>query len=179
VDSYLFKDRRWNVSVTVPPDDVLTVAQHETDVLSAVSFTCRGIEMDYCSVQFTPDFRIQDLSTVRKSAYDRDCTYYSCDKNVIYQTNYRPDIAVPISEIVKQNTRLGGEDCTWDLVQGPEGGWISYITSSTPAVMWTDLETKAFISIPTATRESIVTGAPGALPGGSMVKATPTPTSTA
>lgn len=172
--------RRWNVSTTLPPSAaVLTVAQRESDILSAYEYICRGIEADFCSVKFTADFRVHDVRTVRAEAYSRDCSNFcSLDGDgVLYQSNFRADIAVPVSEIVAQNGEVvGGKDCVWDL-QGPDDeGYRSYITSSIPAVVFVNVQNTVFVPIETAGGGGVVTGTPGAMPGGSMGEATPTPT---
>ncbi|KAF2174858.1 hypothetical protein K469DRAFT_612973 [Zopfia rhizophila CBS 207.26] len=133
----------WNTSTIAP---LLTVAQLETDILSA-SRRCIGREMDYCTMYMDPDFQLQDLATVRSSAYTKNCeTCLSRDGGVIYQNNYQASLAVPVSEVVRQNGGMFG-DCDWMLWEYNENGWRYYTSSSVSAVLATNIPSTAFVPI--------------------------------
>ncbi|CAI6332060.1 unnamed protein product [Periconia digitata] len=144
IESYLFDQQRYNLSVAVPSDLVLTVAQLESDILSA-SITCRGHELDYCTAFFIPDFRVNDISTARADAYVRNC---GCGTDTIYQSNYKPSVAVPVSDVVKQNPGIGGKDCDWDLWGGYSGSyWNGGVESSVPALVFENMPRTSFLPI--------------------------------
>ncbi|PVH97879.1 hypothetical protein DM02DRAFT_673790 [Periconia macrospinosa] len=170
IESYLFDKQRYNLSTAVPSDQVLTVAQLETDILSA-SVTCSGREGDYCTASLTPDFRIDDIFTARKDAYQWNCR---CGTATIYQTNYKPSLAVPIREVVKQNHDIGGQDCDWDLWGGYSGDRYSGgVESSTPVLMFENVPKTAFVPITTEVSMGVETGAP---PRGRRVEGVAAPT---
>jgi hypothetical protein len=170
IETYLFDQQRYNLSVALPSDQVLTVAQLESDILSA-SITCRGREADYCTASFTPDFRVNDIFIARVNAYKRNC---GCEADTIYQSNYKPTLAVSISDIVNQNPNLGGKLCDWDLYAGYSGDWNGGVESSIPAVVFEDVPRTKFLPITTKTGDVVSTTGP--VPGG-VVESTPTPTS--
>jgi hypothetical protein len=151
----------WELSTVLP---AVTVAQSESNMLQA-SKRCRGIEADQCSMVFTPDFRIQDLATIRTDTFDRYCKGWggSGGDKVLYQDRYQPTLAIPIREVVRQNDGVLKE-CDWPLYEANnEGGWTSYTTSSVAAVLIKDVKPTAFV--PVVTRASAVSNTAVPLPG--------------
>jgi len=171
IESYLFDQQRYNLSVAIPSDQVLTVAQLESDILSA-SVSCAGREADLCSALFTPHFRINDIFTARADAYKRNC---GCGTDTIYQTNYKPSIAVAISDVVKQNPSIGGKNCDWDLWGGYSGSSWTGVESSIPAMVFGSVPKTSFLPVTTAASSSFETSIP--MPRViRQVPPTPTPT---
>ncbi|KAF2477429.1 uncharacterized protein BDR25DRAFT_861 [Lindgomyces ingoldianus] len=126
----------WNISTILP---TLTVAQQEPQILSARE-TCSGREADYCSILFTPNFLINDISTVRAPAYTQNCgsDCISRDGGTIYQTSYKPTLAVPVGEVVRQNRMFS--DCQWDMYELDEGGgYTKHVSSETAAIVFRDV----------------------------------------
>lgn len=151
----------WALSTVVP---VITVAQSESDILQA-SKRCIGIEADQCTMYFVPDFRIQELATVRTDSFDKYCKSQcgSREDGVLYQDCYQPSLAIPIREIVRQNSGVFGE-CDWPLYEANnEGGWTSHTTSSVAAVLIKDVKATAFMAVVTSERAGKQTTVP--LPG--------------
>lgn len=146
----------WGVYSTIPPDRTLTAAQLESDILTA-SVSCIGRELDLCSISFSPDFRVQDIKTVRKEAYDKNCRHcLSRDGGVVYQELYKPTMAVPISEVMSQNGGLFKE-CDWNLWDSSwEYHWQTYYESELPAVVVRDVPSSAFVPIKVTGAASVV-----------------------
>jgi hypothetical protein len=151
----------WELAKVLP---VVTVAQPESSILQA-SKTCIGIEADQCSISFDPDFHIHDLAIVRLDILKKygKSRCGSGKTEVMCQNCYQPTIAIPISEIVRQNGKVFGE-CDWALQEANnEGGWTSYTTSSVAAVLVKDVESTAFAPVITETTADRSTAVP--LPG--------------
>jgi hypothetical protein len=142
----------WGLSAVLP---AVTVAQSESNMLQA-SKRCGGIEADSCSMYFAPDFRIQDLATVRTDTFDKYCKSWggSGGDDVLYQDRYQPTLAIPIREIVRQNDGVLRE-CDWPLHESNnEGGWTTYTASSVAAVLVKDLKATAFVPVATKASEA-------------------------
>ena len=161
----------WELSTVL---GAVTVAQPESGIFQA-SKRCKGIEGDQCTVDFSPDFRIQDLQTIRTDTYDKYCTGRCGPRGngVMYQDCYQPTLAIPIGEIVRQNGGILAE-CDWPLYEAnDEGGWTSYTTSSVAAVLVKDVKAVDFVPIVTKTTVAEITAAP--LPGSApMLQTLPT-----
>ena len=152
----------WNASTTIP---ALTVAQPDTAILQA-SKTCIGPERDLCTLFFAPDFRIQDLATVRSDNFNKYCgaRCLSQGGGVIYQNSYSATLAIPISEVLKQNRGVLNE-CDWLRYESNrEGNWESFTTSSVSAVLVKNVQQTAFIPITTTEVEASRTAEPLAGP---------------
>ncbi|KAF2271730.1 uncharacterized protein EI97DRAFT_504724 [Westerdykella ornata] len=152
-----YADDIWEASTTVT-ERVLTVAQREAEILS-VSKQCRGIEMDYCSVSFFPSsFLIRDVYTARKTAYENNCgwnclssTRWDGDGGVLVQESFRPSLAVPVSELLRQNSGVLGDCDEWvSWESGDEGGWRSRSSSAFAALRVGEVPRTAFVEIQTA-----------------------------
>jgi hypothetical protein len=79
-----------------------------------------------------------------------------------------------MSDVMKQNTNIGGINCDWDLWGGYVGGnWNGGVESSIPAMVFESVPTTAFLPITTEVSSSIKTDIP--VPG-RRVEGTPTPT---
>lgn len=151
VETYLSQGNTWNVSTTFPAKQPLTVEQLEKDILSA-SARCSGIEADYCSVYFSNNFVINDISTVRVEAYQKNCWDWrgdciSSDHGTIYQASYSPTLAVAASDLVKQHGILS--DCKWNTGDFVDGPWTSRYSSSTGAMVFGNVPRTAFVPITT------------------------------
>ncbi|KAH7121102.1 hypothetical protein B0J11DRAFT_589965 [Dendryphion nanum] len=159
----------WAVSSFIPADKPLTVAQLESQLLT-VSETCIGRELDYCSLHLNTGFRVHDISTVRSEIYRSHCVdkCFGEKGGVIYQTAYRPTIAIPVSDVMRQNGDIF-RDCFWVLDDYSEGGWRTYYSSETAAVLVTSVASTAFVPIMTPTIGMIRTVS--ATPGATLVTA--------
>ena len=96
----------WSISSALP---TMTLSQPDTSILS-LKETCwrpspHGARR--CTWSYDPDFRINDMLTVRGSAY-----YTSTEMgSTICQSYYHPRIGLPLTEIASQNGI--GEGCDW------------------------------------------------------------------
>ncbi|KAF2682179.1 hypothetical protein K458DRAFT_405933 [Lentithecium fluviatile CBS 122367] len=161
----------WNVSTTISAP---TIAQPESNILQA-SKRCIGIEGDICSLSFAPDFRIQDLATVRVDQFKKYCPQGGTQcllRRVLYSNEYHATIAIPISEAVRQNSGLL-QDCDWPFYEtNIENRWNSHTKSSVAVVLVKDVMATAFVPITTAGQAERITPVPS--PGLPLrAKATP------
>ncbi|KAH7396191.1 hypothetical protein BKA66DRAFT_596788 [Pyrenochaeta sp. MPI-SDFR-AT-0127] len=117
----------------------LTVAQHESDILT-ISRLCAGSNSRrYCTFHASPGFSIADQITVRASEY---CGKQGCDSSrTIYQDEYKPTLGVPLSEMMAQNHLFS--DCTWTMtgVRVRTAGPPVYSVGRVKAVDWHTITT--------------------------------------
>jgi hypothetical protein len=90
---------------------VLTAAQRESNILT-VSAACTGSgKRRHCTYHVLPHFSIADLATVRADEYCSAKTPTCRGGETIYQDDYGPTLAIPMTAIVAQNGVFS--DCAW------------------------------------------------------------------
>lgn len=136
----------WSRSTIIP---TATIAQPESEIIEATK-ACSGREADYCTMYFRPGFQIQDLSTVRADKYDQYCKARYLTDCAIYQDWYQPTLAIPLTEVARQNSGVLG-NCQWPLYDAnDEHGWLSHTSSTLAALLVRDVKATAFVPITTA-----------------------------
>ncbi|KAF2730146.1 hypothetical protein EJ04DRAFT_555655 [Polyplosphaeria fusca] len=137
----------WSLSTSF--STALTIAQLPSAILTA-HVSCSGREADFCSMSVSSGFRVADLRTVRKEAYEKECAGCFGREGVLVQERYRPTVAVGVGDVQGQNRGVG-EGCGWELW---EGGWgdgpgTTYTSSSEAMVLVRGVEGGQFVAVET------------------------------